>query len=223
RGHVISVAAHPKTDQFCVYSGATGFRMFVFFQYQHTSSVAQHKPVAILIPRTTGGLRIIVTGRQGAGCSEATQPHRGCGHLCTTSHHDIRVTVLDHPSSEANTVSTRGTGRSQRNIGASHTVHNRQIARNHIDDGTGDGKRRHTARSFMLPHPSPLFYGPPHTSAGPDGHTATASVPLRNLQTSIAHRLDTGNHAILDKRIHPARVFTGKIIINHQVFHRCAE
>src|SRR5690606_40481032 len=124
--------------------------------------------------------------------------------------HDIRVTVLAHPSSEANTVSTRGTGRSQRNIGASHTVHNRQIARNHIDDGTGDEKRRHTARSFMLHHQSALFYGPDSTNTGTDGHTDTACVRLRNLKTSIADRLDTGHHSILDKRIHLARVFTNR-------------
>ncbi|MNV64562.1 hypothetical protein D3C71_1572090 [compost metagenome] len=72
RGHVIGIAAHAETNDFCIDFRATLFRVFVLFQYDHASTIAQNKTITVFVPRTACRLRILVAGRQRARCTETT-------------------------------------------------------------------------------------------------------------------------------------------------------
>ena len=62
RRHVVGVGTHAKTGEFGVDFRPTRLGMLIFFKNQHARTFRQHKAIAILIPRTAGSLRIVVTG-----------------------------------------------------------------------------------------------------------------------------------------------------------------
>ena len=57
---MVSVAAHPETNQLGVDTGPASARMLELFQDNRSAAIAQHKTIAITVPRTTGLRRRIV-------------------------------------------------------------------------------------------------------------------------------------------------------------------
>ena len=66
--HVVGVSAHfigPRVPH--KFLAPRAFSVFVLFQHQYTGAFAHHETVPILIPRTAGGCRVVVTGQQRLG------------------------------------------------------------------------------------------------------------------------------------------------------------
>ena len=49
-GHVPCICAHAVTREFCVNFGATFFGVFIFFQHDHASALAQNKTITVFVP-----------------------------------------------------------------------------------------------------------------------------------------------------------------------------
>ena len=69
--------------------------------------------------------------------------------LGTTGEHGVRITILNHAHGFANTMRTGRTRGDHRQIRAFQAIHDGHMTRNHVDDGAGNQKRRHTARTFI--------------------------------------------------------------------------
>ena len=76
RSHVAGVSTHAETGKLAINPGTTRFGVFVFFEHHHAGALAQHKAVAVFVPGTAGGLRVVVAGGQRAHGSKAAYTQR---------------------------------------------------------------------------------------------------------------------------------------------------
>ena len=72
------------------------------------------------------------------------------GHFSAPGNHGVGIAVGNHSGGEADIVGAGGTGGGNGYIGALQAKFNRQIAGYHIDNGTGDKKRRYSPWSFAF-------------------------------------------------------------------------
>ena len=91
-GHVIGVRGHSFADNLRVDLCATGFGVLVVLQNEASSTFAQHKAVAALGERTTGGSGILVVGREGVQRVEAADTRIGHIRVRTAGQQHIRMT-----------------------------------------------------------------------------------------------------------------------------------
>ncbi|MNS59662.1 hypothetical protein D3C72_926240 [compost metagenome] len=103
---MISIAAHPKADNFSINLGAAFFGVLVLFQHHHAGTVTQNKTITVLVPRAAGCLRIFVAGRQRACCAKAADAQRGTGFFCPTGQHDVSIIVSNDTRGVADVVHT---------------------------------------------------------------------------------------------------------------------
>ena len=130
---MIGVTTHPEPDKFGIYSGTSRFGMLHFFNHHHARAVAEHEAISVLVPRTTGTLRLIVSGRQRSCGTKSPQADGRSGHLSPSDQHNVGLVVTDHIRGEANIVSPCGTGSHYSNIWTFESVANGKRAGDHID------------------------------------------------------------------------------------------
>ncbi len=68
------ISAHAKPSQLGINFGTTRFGVLIFFEHQHAGTFAQHKTVAVFVPRAAGSFRVFVAGRQRAHRRKAANP-----------------------------------------------------------------------------------------------------------------------------------------------------
>ena len=71
--HMTGVCASSIANQLGINTSTTRFSVFIFFQHHHTCAFAQHKTVAVTVPRTRRSLRVIIAGGKGSHGGKATQ------------------------------------------------------------------------------------------------------------------------------------------------------
>ena len=76
RRHVTGVSTAAVADQFGIHARAARFGVFVFFQHHDAGAFAQHKTVAVFVPRAGCGFRVVVAGGQGAHGGKTAQSQR---------------------------------------------------------------------------------------------------------------------------------------------------
>src|SRR6185369_1065919 len=76
RGDVVSVPAHPVSDDFGEDIRTTRFRMLQLFENQNASAFTHNKAVAIFVPGAAGLFWRIVTGGKRTHGSKAADSHR---------------------------------------------------------------------------------------------------------------------------------------------------
>src|SRR6185436_8189787 len=90
-----------KAHDLGVDARAARLRMLELFENDGATAITHHESVAILVPRTTRALRVIVTLGQ---CPRLTEARQSCGcrgALRATSDDDVSVPVLDAAHAEA--------------------------------------------------------------------------------------------------------------------------
>src|SRR5438552_409936 len=60
RSDVVRIGAHPVSGELAIDPRAARLRMLVLLQHDHPGALAQHEAVAVDVPRTTGGGRVVV-------------------------------------------------------------------------------------------------------------------------------------------------------------------
>ena len=128
RSDVISIGTHAIARHFSVNLCATRLGMFVLFEHQHTGPLAQHKTVAILVPRATGSRRVVVARGQRTGCAKAAHAQRRYCRLCAAGDHHVGIAVLDHAGGFADRMGAGCTGRNNRHVRALEAENDRQVA-----------------------------------------------------------------------------------------------
>ena len=222
-GHVISVTAHAVTGHLGVNVCAAFFRVFIFFQHHHTGAITEYETIAFGIPGTTGGLRIIITAGQGARRCKAAQRHRTGGFFSAAGNHHIGIAVFDDSCRIADAVGRRCTGRHQCDVRAFHAVHDRQIARDHINDVAGNKERRDSARATLEIGVVTFLDAGQSANAGANSDADTLGIVIGDFQSSIVNRFFCRGQTIMDKGIHFFGFLGGKHRAHIKVFHHAAK
>ena len=118
RGHVVGVGAHAEADQLGIDLRAAPLRVLVLLEHQHAGAFAEHEAVAVLVPGTRGGRRIVVARRQRARRGEAADAERRDRRFGAAGDHHVGVAVLDQPAGLADAVQAGGAGGDDRQVRA---------------------------------------------------------------------------------------------------------
>ena len=148
-GHMAGIGAHAETRQLRVNPCTTCPRMPQFLQHQDASTLAQDEAIAIAVPGSRRGRRVVVARRQGAHRGETTDAQRRNSRLGAARNDHVGVTVLNHPSGLPNAVQASRAGGRDRNIGALKAKAHRHMTGNHVDDRGGNEKWRYSPGSAL--------------------------------------------------------------------------
>src|SRR5690606_3375232 len=99
------------------------------------------------------------------------------------------------------------------------TVHDGQVARDHVDDGAGNEERRDLAWTALVVGVIGVLDQAEAANAGADRHTDTLGVLFGGNDAGILDRLDTGSQAVLDEGIHTTGVLGRQVLRDVEVLH----
>ena len=218
QGHVVGVPAHAEADYFRVDIGPAGPGGLVFLQHQNPRPVTEYKAVPVPVPGPRGGCRVIVAGGERPGGGKSAQAHRRGGHFRTADQHGIGIALGNEFSAQPDVVGPRGAGGNDGQVGALQVIHHRQVAGDHVDDGTGYEKRGDPARTGGADDCRVFLYLPYPADAGTDGAAHPGGHLLGDFQAAVAHGLDAGGHAELHKQVHFARVLLRQVKGDIEIF-----
>ncbi len=223
RGHVVGIGVHCHTADFGIYFCATGTRVLQLFDHHHSGAITEDKTITLLVPWAAGCLRVVVTCGQGPGSGETANTDRRRGILGTTGDHGVNCAVLNHTHGIADVVRAGAASRDDRNIRPLVSIHDGEVAGNHIDDCRRNEKRRDAARPLFEESGVIVLNGVDAADTGANRYANTLGVLLCCLQTGILYCLDTGRHAVMDKGIHLARLFQRDVFSDIEIFDGAAE
>ena len=148
RGRRVAVGGVPL--HLTVDARAARLGVLVFLDHQHPGALAQHETVAVLVPGTTGALRVIVARRQCARLAE-TGHARGCGAgLAAAGDIDVGIARLDQARAQANAVRCRRAGGDDREVRPGDAQVDGDVAGDHVDDRSRHEEWRDLARPAGL-------------------------------------------------------------------------
>ncbi len=207
RSDVISVTAHTKADDFGIDVGATLPCVLELLENHGAAAITQHESIAFLVERPARLRRRIIAHRQCLGLSKATEATAGRRHLAATGDDHVGVTVLNRAHSQADGVGRRRTCGDNPEIRAFQAVLDREVTRDHVDNGGRHEERRNLPRTARLQIGAVLLLDRAQAAdAGAADGAATVSIELAHVDAGIRHRLNPCGHAVLHELVHAPRV-----------------
>ncbi len=120
-----------------------------FALYQNACAFTQHKPLAVLIPRSRRGLRIVIPLRQSSASNESTETGGDDAGFGASGYHYIGLAPSNVVCSRVETIVGCGASGRDRVIRTHHAEVNRQQSRAHVRDGVRDEEGRHSLVPFL--------------------------------------------------------------------------
>ena len=145
--HVISIAAHSISRDLSQDASVALAGVLQLFQDQNARAFANHKTVAVAIPRTAGLFRCVVARRKGAHGGKAADAHGRDRSFRAAGNHHIRVVVLDNAERISNGMSAGGTGRRGRFVRSLGAETHGDLPSRKIDNGRRNKEGRNLART----------------------------------------------------------------------------
>ena len=147
---MIRVAGQAIAANFGINFRATRFGVLVFFQNNDACALAHNETVAVCVIGTAGRFGVIATfGRQRLTRVKARNADLGNRRFGTTGNHHVRITVFDHARRITDGMRARRTRGHNRMVRAFKSMTDRNVARDQVDQSTGNKERRHAARAFV--------------------------------------------------------------------------
>ena len=116
RGHVERVGAHPVPRHLGQDVRAAPLRELQLFEHQNPGALADHKSVALAIPRARRALRLVVARRERAHGGKSADAHGRDAGFGAAADHGIGVAALDEAERIADGMRAGGAGRRGRGI-----------------------------------------------------------------------------------------------------------
>ena len=107
---MVGVGRKTHTRHLGINPGSTCQRVLQFLQHQRAGAFAQHETIAVLVERTRGRLRVVVTRRKGSHVAETTDAHLGDSTLAAAGNHGIGLAQTDQVEGVADGGCRRGAG-----------------------------------------------------------------------------------------------------------------
>ena len=208
RGDVVRIGAHAEAGQFAVDSGTARLGVFELLQNQHAGTFAQHEAVAILVPGTARGRRIVVARRERRAAENPPIPSGEMvasappATITSASPYSIRRAAV------ADAMHASRARRDHRQARALEAVHDREIARDHVDDRAGDEERRDAARPALGALGWCFLDHRQATDARADVQADALGV-LRRLASipESLQRFHRGGNSVMNETVHAPRFF----------------
>ena len=193
RSNVISITRGAVTDQLGQDRRTAPLGVFEFFQDQDAGAFRHHKPVTVLVERTAGMERIVVTLAHGLFRAETGKTETGDRGFRAAGDHHIGIAAPHRAVGFPDRMGSRGTGGNRRKVGSFGAVTHRNGSGTHIGNHHGDQKRGYSSRTFGQ-QDFTLFFERSHpadtaadTDSDPIGiHGRT--IPQIQRQSGILHR-----------------------------------
>ena len=117
----------------------------------------------------------------------------------------------------------RGTGGSDRIVGALQSQMDRQETRHHVDDGARHEEGRYTPRTLLDKCLAAVFDIGQAADTGPHRDADALPIGVSDLQPGITHRLETRGKAVLNEEVEFACLFCRQILLDIEAFDRPAK
>ena len=128
------------------------------------------------------------------------------GRLGTTGDHDIGITVFNEARGVADAMGRTGASADDGDVRAFIAIHDRKVARDHVDDRTRHKKRRNLADPRRIELVTRTFNHWQAADPRTDGDANPIGIGRVGLQTGIFDRFDACRDAVVDEKIHAARI-----------------
>jgi hypothetical protein len=155
--------------------------------------------LSILVPRTAGARRVVVSLRQGAHRRETGDAERGDARFRTAANHRVGIAALNEPERVANGVCAGGARRRHRRIGSLGAEPHRDEAGREVDDRGEDEERRDAVRTALEQYPMFPLDHLESADAAADDDPDTGRVGGGHLQPALLHRHGRGGDGELDE------------------------
>ena len=200
-GDVVGVGVHAKPGELCIDGGAARHRVGSLLQDEYPGAFAEDEPIALLVPRSTGPFRLIVSrGERSSGC-EATEAGRGSCHFGPSGDHHVSVAAFNHSRRAADVVGTGRAGGHDAVVGAFDAVPDAEIARDHVDDVGRHEEGGNLSRSGFHEGRVTLLNARQPSDSRADRHTDALRVLFGYLDPGVRDRLNTSRDPEVDERI----------------------
>ncbi len=219
---MVGIRSSAIPQHFRVDTGAPGSRMFQFFQDHHAGSLPHHKSTPVFVKRDGTPCRVCAV-RQGCQGGKSRDPNGGYGPFCPSSHHHIRLTVLDGPECLPDGMGSCGAGCGHIQAFSLQAVEDAHVSRRHVRDHQRHKKRPYPGRP-LLRQPAAL---PLHGLEAAHAASNATAYPIRIF--FLHHKAGIGNgfpccrHCILAKQFHPPGCLPVHILFRLEVFHFCRQ
>ena len=202
RRHVMSVGGHAVADQLGVCGRSARAGMLQLLQNEHAGTLADNEPVAVLVERPAGPLRLVVARGQGAHGREAADAHRRDGSLRPARNHHVGGAAAHHLAGVPDGVRrgrAGGAGGGVRPAGPETDGH---LAGRQVDDGRGDEEGRYLARTTLEQRAVLALDGGEAANARGDEHAGPRPQRPLQIHAGILQREGRRRHRVLDEHVH---------------------
>ena len=219
RGHVERVRRHAVAGELAVDARAALFRVLVFLEHHRTGTFAQHETVAVLVPGPACASRVVVARRHGARRTEAAHREFRDGGLRAARDHDFGVAVADRLCRLADAMRGGRAGGDDGEVRALGTQHDRQVAGDHVDDGTGNEERRDAPRAILQQLVMHFLDQRQAAHARAEIDAEALGRLRRHRVAGILPGLLARRHAEMDEAVHAARFLRRQVFRDVEILH----
>jgi hypothetical protein len=143
RCDVVGIPGQSVSQYFAVDFRSAFFGSPVLFEHDNARPLRENESVPVTVERTTGPLRLVVTGGERAGGRKARHGQVGHRGLGTPRDHDVRIPSPDDVICIPDAMDPGRTRRYRTGIRAGNPQMDRDLSRSQIDDHHRNEKRGH--------------------------------------------------------------------------------
>ena len=147
---VSGVAGCAEANHFAVDSSPTFAGVLEFFEYQQARAIGKHKAIAVLIERSAGPMRLIITGRKRPHVGESAHPDPGNRRFGSARDHQVAKTRSHMLKCIAHRVGRAGARRGDGVIRTAQPMHDGNVATTSIEHQSRNRHRRNTTRALGI-------------------------------------------------------------------------
>ena len=223
RGDVVRVPAGSVAGELAERCGVAAPRVVLGLENQHGSAFADHEAVAVLVERTAGSLRIVVSCGKCARVAEPCQRHRRDRRLAAAGQDDIGISGPQQAQGLAERMCAGGARGHGGEVGSLETELDRDLTRGHVDDHHRDEERADPpwplldqVRVLILER---LHAADARTQDDPD----TLAIDRIQIEPRAADRLGGGHDRELDEAIHALRILAVEHPLGREILDLAGE
>ena len=216
---VEGVAREAVADDFGVDVGAAGAGVLKLLENEDAGAFAHHEAVAVLVEGTGGGLRIVVATGERMHVVEAADAHGMNRGLAAARHHHGRVAAGDDVHGLADGVKARRAGGHVGDVRALEVLHDRELARGHVDDAARNEEGRDAARTALVAGLVVRADERKAADARTDGAAAFRRELVGDLEAGVFKRHDAGGDAEVNEAVEAAHFLDAEVLARIEVLH----
>src|SRR6516225_7888799 len=218
-GDVMRICRHPVAGELAVDPHATRACVLQLLEHEDTRPFAEHESIAIDVPWTARGRRVLVARGERARRAKSSHAERADRRYGTPRDHHVGITILDQPRCFAETVVRGRARRDGGEIRPAIAVLDRHQARNHVDDRARHEEGRDLARPALHVGRVRLLDQRQPTDARADAHADAIHVAFVAFEGGVLDRIHRRNEAVVNESVVAAGFLAREVLGDVETFH----